>query len=107
MPSKADNFPNACIEAMALKKIVVGSCCCGFEQLIENETNGFLIEVGDHNNLLKAMIKVINLAPEKKAIIEERAYERIKELSPEKIGQQLIDFYYSVIRKNSKDKHQI
>ncbi len=36
MPSRIDNLPNTCIEAMALGKVVIGTTGASFEQLIDN-----------------------------------------------------------------------
>ena len=42
LPSKVDNLPNTCLEAMALKRVVIGSrTAASFDQLISDGVNGF------------------------------------------------------------------
>jgi glycosyltransferase involved in cell wall biosynthesis len=42
LPSRIENFSNACIEAMAHKRIVIGTRGTSFEQLIEDGRSGFM-----------------------------------------------------------------
>ena len=98
-PSRVDNFPNTCLEAMAHKKIVIGTYGNGFEQLIENDYSGFLIPTGDPIELLRAIEKVISLDDEKRIMIEENAFRRIEKLKPEIIGQIMINYYQSILKK--------
>lgn len=97
LPSRIDNFPNTCIEAMAHGKIVIGTKGNGFEQLIDQNESGFLIEVDDDKKLLETIQKIINLSPEEKKRIETNAKKRIELLKPEKVVVQLIDFYKKTI----------
>jgi glycosyltransferase involved in cell wall biosynthesis len=97
LPSRIDNFPNTCIEAMAHKRIVIGTQGTSFEQLIEDSANGFLCEKDNSQDLLKTIEKVLALSAEEKSKIEDRAYARIEELKSEKVVNQLIDFYRQII----------
>ncbi|HXB41824.1 MAG TPA: glycosyltransferase family 4 protein [Bacteroidia bacterium] len=103
-PSRIDNFPNTCIEAMVNKKIVIGTLGNGFEQLIDHKQSGYLIPVDDEAKLLESMEEIINLNPEEKIRMEHNAGERIKKLAPEYIIPQLIDFYQSTINKFNNAK---
>jgi glycosyltransferase involved in cell wall biosynthesis len=53
LPSMIDNLPNTCIESMSLGKIVIGTYDGGFDQLIEDGKNGYLINYGDKKRLMK------------------------------------------------------
>lgn len=99
LPSRVDNFPNTCIEAMAHGKIVIGTFHNGFEQLIDQGESGFLIEVDDHADLFKAIKKIISLSPVEKMRIENNAVKRVEQLRPEKVVNQLIEFYKKTIEK--------
>jgi glycosyltransferase involved in cell wall biosynthesis len=101
LPSRIDNFPNTCVEAMAHKKIVIGTIGNGFEQLINDKKNGYLIQVDRSDQLLHTIEEIIQLNPGVKKEMEEKAAERIEKLRPEYIIPQLIDFYQSAIKKHN------
>lgn len=97
LPSLMENFSNACVEAMALKKIVIGTNGASFEQLITNGKNGLLCEPNDSDSLYQAVCSLMQLGREEKVIMEENAYRRTLELKPEKVTAQLIQYYEKVI----------
>jgi len=99
MPSRIENFPNACVEAMSFKKIVIAPRGISFEQLIEDGVNGFLCENANPDDLLNVIEKVLTLAPEKKKEIEYSAGETIKRLHPDITIKKLIDYYQSILNK--------
>ncbi len=102
LPSLIDNFPNTCIEAMANSKIVIGTVGNGFDQLIENGKNGFLINTDDHKALLKKINKVLSLTAIEKEKIELAAKKRIDKLDPDIVLKQLVELYKETI-KNFKN----
>lgn len=102
LPSLYDNFPNTCVEGMAFGKPVIGTIGNGFEQLIVDGENGFLCSPGDSQCLLKKINKVLTLSPEELAQIGEKAMARVDRLKPEKVVQQLVDFYQRVIAEFKK-----
>ncbi|HXB41825.1 MAG TPA: glycosyltransferase family 4 protein [Bacteroidia bacterium] len=98
-PSRIDNFPNTCIEAMVNGKIVIGTLGNGFEQMIDHKKSGFLIPVDDYQKLLECMEEILCLKPEEKKEMEQNALARMKKLAPENIIPQLIEFYQQAINK--------
>lgn len=99
LPSRIDNFPNTCLEAMAYKKIVIGTKRTSFEQLIKDGVSGFLCNIDDEKELYKKIEVALKLDDNKKVEIGNKAYERIKELQPEKVVKQLLDYYDRCILK--------
>lgn len=97
MPSRIDNLPNTCIEAMAMGKVVIGTSGASFEQLIEDGRSGFLIERENKRMLIDAIRRVYNLSAEEREKIGKEAQKRIEDMCPEKIKKQLLTFYLSVI----------
>jgi len=97
LPSRIDNFPNTCIEAMAHGKIVIGTRNTGIEQLIQEGVSGFFCERDNPNSLLHTVEQVINLSIEQRTIIEHNARKRIERLLPKYIVNEHIDFYKKVI----------
>lgn len=101
LPSLMDNFPNACVEAMYFGKIVIGTNGASFEQLIDSEKSGYLCKIGDSEDLLKKMQRVVELDKTKRSEIERNAQLRIELLRPERVVKKLLRFYQYVI-DNSK-----
>ncbi|MFH2069031.1 MAG: glycosyltransferase, partial [Candidatus Omnitrophota bacterium] len=99
LPSRLDNLPNACLEAMARRKVVVGTRGASFEQLIDDGVNGLLCEPGDPAGLLAAMERALALTPGEKEAIGERAFQRVGANNPEQVTAQLVDFYQKIIQK--------
>jgi len=97
MPSRIENFPNACVEAMSLGKIVIASKGISFEQLINNHENGFLFENANSKDLLKVIEQVLNLPSERKKEIEENAKKTVERLHPKITVKKLINYYQSII----------
>ena len=91
LPSRIDNFPNSCLEAMALGKVVVGTRGASFEQLIEDGVSGFLCEIDDRKSLLAAIERALGL--EDKAGMGRCAKARMDALRPELAGKRLAEVY--------------
>lgn len=104
MPSRIDNLPNTCIEAMAFGKIVIGTMGASFEQLIEDGENGFLIE-RENCEMLISKIKDVHTLPVKaKLRIGEAARAKIEGMQPAGILDKLLAFYNATIESFPKKK---
>lgn len=99
LPSRADNLPNSCIEAMGMRKIVIGSYGASFEQLIQNKKNGLLIKRDSPIALLKAIRYFNGMTPKMREKMGNLAALRIERMKPDIIYQQVIAFYEDVIAK--------
>ena len=97
LPSLMENFSNACVESMALGKIVIGTNGVSFEQLITDGTNGFLCEPGNPDSLFHAIQKLLSLKPEEKRRMEENAIIRTNDLAPEVVLRKLEQYYMQII----------
>lgn len=93
VPSIVDNLPNACLEAMALGKIVIGTTGTALEQLIKDGNNGFLVRPGDSNELFEAAEKVLKMNTEEKKKMSEAILNSIKSYLPENSVNKLIQIY--------------
>ena len=102
LPSLADNFPNTCIEAMMLGKIVVGTRGRGFDQLIEDGKTGLLCEPGDVGSLASALRRAAALSQSDKQQMAKLAQERIHRLVPEKVVAELLSFYQEVVNQKRR-----
>lgn len=99
-PSRVDNLPNACIEAMAKEKLVIGTEGASFEQLICDGQNGFLIERENADSLCKILNRVLRLKYNERKKIEQLAKKRIDDIDTdgnvvllERIYQKVADGY--------------
>lgn len=99
LPSRIENLSNACIEAMAMGKIVVATNGASYEQLIQDGVNGFLRERDNSNSFLEGIETVLSLSEEEKETISENAKKTVERLSPENIYNQYLNYYQKVIRE--------
>ncbi len=99
LPSLMENFSNACLEAMSLEKIVIGTNGVSFEQLINDNENGFLCEPGNSDSLLEAIHRLMQLNQIEKRNMEKKAAFTTKRLAPEIVTMQLYHYYEDVISK--------
>lgn len=58
LPSLSEGLPLSIIEAMAMKKPVIGSMVGGIPELIEDDKNGFLIPPNDPESLADTLLKL-------------------------------------------------
>lgn len=98
-PSRVENLSNACIEAMALGKVVVATEGVSFEQLIEDRVSGFLCKKDDSDSLLQAIFDALDMCDQDRNKMKEKAAMRIKELAPDKVYSKYLAFYHKVIQE--------
>ena len=98
LPSLIDNLPNACLEAMGLGKVVIGTEGTSFEELIIDGVNGFLVPPGNPEALADKMIAA--WTNERVAEMSSAAKEKAMEFAPEKTIPSLLN-YYSEVLSNS------
>ena len=104
LPSRIDNLPNTCIEAMYLGKIVIGTEKASFEQLINSGKSGYLINRDAPSELVDAVEQVLELSEDEAAIIGENAQKRIRQMSAENVLEKTIDLYNKAINgRNNGD----
>jgi len=84
---------------MANRKIVIGKKVNGFDQLINEGENGFVVEVDDAPELLDKINYVLQLDSETKNKIEQKAFERSQKLLPDIVLNQVIQLYKKTINE--------
>lgn len=81
IPSRWENWPNTCIEAMAHGKVVVASTHGGQAEMIgEDGGCGFLFQHGSEKALGEALQAALSLSPEKRHAMGHAARKRIASL---------------------------
>ncbi|MFI4916755.1 MAG: glycosyltransferase [Phycisphaerales bacterium JB060] len=76
-PSLWENYPNVCLEALALGKLVVGSNAGGMSEQIEDGVSGLLFESGSIESLKDAL---------RRAITNDALREEVKTTAPERVA---------------------
>ena len=99
LPSRIDNLPNSCIEAMYLEKVIIGTRDASYEQLIEDGYSGYLIERDSADSLVQAVEKIMQSSEDDLKKMGMRARERTNEMSPEIIRQRTLDIYWRTRKK--------
>lgn len=98
-PSRIDNLPNACIEAMSMGKIVVATNGASCEQLIKDGVNGFLRERDNPDSFLEGIERVLALREEEKGKMSQNAKQTVERLTPGNIYEQYLNYYQKVIKE--------
>jgi glycogen synthase len=93
LPSLIDNFPNTCLEAMALGQIVIGTRGTGFEDLIRDGENGFLAKFDDAAQLAATIHRALDLDSDQRSRIEAAAIRRVADFAPSRMIPELISYY--------------
>jgi glycosyltransferase involved in cell wall biosynthesis len=96
LPSLIDNMPNACVEAMALGKPVVGTHEGSFAELIDDGTTGFLVAANDVQALSQKLSDAWTNPdlPE----IGKAARARADDFRPEKSTEALLHYYRQILQ---------
>ena len=98
LPSLIDNFPNACLEAMGLGKVVIGTDGTSFEELITDGVNGFLVPPDNPQALADKMIAA--WTDDRVAVMSSAAKEKSLEFAPEKTITSLLSYYSELVSKS-------
>ncbi|MGA0867476.1 MAG: glycosyltransferase family 4 protein, partial [Planctomycetota bacterium] len=81
LPSPWENWPNACIEAMAAGRVVVGGRHGGMGEMIEDGVSGFLVDGCDASDIARVIREGVGGALDRLDAIGTAAAERIRALS--------------------------
>lgn len=99
LPSLVDNLPNACLEAMALGKPVIGTLGASFDEMIADGETGFLVPAGDVGALV-AKIKEV-WACSRLDEIGQAAKLKVFDFSPERTVQEVLMYYRKILNGKS------
>jgi glycogen synthase len=97
LPSRIENLPNACIESMALGKIVVGTRGSSMDQLIVDNKNGLLCEPGNPASLKVKIEQLLEMKLSRRRELENNAKKTTDRLKPEVVVNQLINYFMRLI----------
>ncbi len=99
VPSLADNFPNTCLEAMSLGKIVIGTQGTSLAQVIKDGENGFLAKPGDVDSLYNAVERMLQLEDEQVIQMTKRIKKSLKPYTAQNVINKMMMIYISEIKR--------
>lgn len=79
LPSFAEGLPVVIMEAMSLRRPVISTYIAGIPELVQNNLTGWLVPAGSLDQLIDAMMLVIESSPEKLEELGMQAYQRVVE----------------------------
>lgn len=102
VPSRYDNLPYACLEAMACGKAVVASNAGGMAEIIRSGENGMLVEPEKPDLLAAALIGLLKDSPRRQEMGHKaRAYVS-QNLSCLQIAKRKLEIYAQVIAESHR-----
>ena len=78
LPSIEEGIANVVLESMAIGLPVISSNCCGMNEVVKNNENGFTFINRDINDLTSVMLDVIAYSPSKRKKIAKAGLEHIE-----------------------------
>jgi glycosyltransferase involved in cell wall biosynthesis len=93
MPSRVDNYPNACIEAQTLGIPVIGTDNSSLEEMITDGKTGFLAKNGDEDSIYKAVERLLGLTTGQRQVMRQELLDYSHAIASENRVGQLIKFY--------------
>jgi glycosyltransferase involved in cell wall biosynthesis len=98
LPSLWEAFGFVCVEAMALGRPVIATSGSGFEEIIENNVSGYLVEPGDSDLLAQKIITALTNEEGLRRISVEAA-KRARDFEASKVALNLLAYYKRVLEK--------
>ena len=99
VPSRWENFPNSCVEAMGSGLPVIVSRSGGMVEMVEDNRSGWVAKEEGNWGLAEALTRALNTPPEKVAQMGGYASSAIRHMCDnQKIVRQQIDFRRGIVR---------
>lgn len=98
MPSRVDNYPNVCLEALSLGIPVIGTYDSSLDEMIVEGETGFLAENGSSESLTKAILRLLDKNPEEIMKIKENIFNQINSIKRADRISELLEYYKTIIK---------
>lgn len=102
LPSRIDNYPNACLEAQSFGVPVIGTDNSSLEEMITDKETGFLARNGDPKSLQDAIEHLLKLTTEERLVMKSKLLEATHLIQSEDRVGQLVTFYEQVVNSLKK-----
>ena len=100
LPSRVDNYPNTCLEAQTLGKIVVGTRGTSLDEMICDGESGFLCQPASPDDLANALQRALALSPHARSTMEANVRGLARERDPQHDVDELIALYQRTIAES-------
>lgn len=97
LPSLMDNLPNACLEALELNGIVIGTRGASFDEIFEDGVSGLLIDIDDSDALMQKISFVVQMTEDEKESLRRNAKQTLRKYAPCITGRKLEKYYYRLL----------
>jgi glycosyltransferase involved in cell wall biosynthesis len=104
LPSRVDNYPNTCLEALALGVPVIGTRQSSIDEMISDGVTGFLAENGSPSSLKVAISHLLLQTPRQRAAMLKAIKQEVKKIDDEDRVSILLQFYQDIISEYLKCK---
>ncbi|MAV58479.1 MAG: hypothetical protein CMG07_00820 [Candidatus Marinimicrobia bacterium] len=99
LPSIEEGIANVVLESMAIGLPVISSNCCGMNEVVKNNENGFTFINRDINDLTSVMLDVIAYSPSKRKKIAKAGLAHIeRHHNLTQIGEKMKVVYHSLYK---------
>lgn len=97
LPSRVDNYPNVCIESLALGTPVIGTKHSSLEEIIIDGKNGFLAENSDPTSIKKAILRMLTMNEDENKFMKGEIARCVTNMRQQDPVKDLVDFYKETI----------
>jgi glycosyltransferase involved in cell wall biosynthesis len=104
IPSRADNYPNACLEALMVGTPVIGTYNSSLEEMIIDGKTGFLATNSDASSLKNSIERLLTLSVDERLKMKKNIIEYLEKVRSEDRTGQLVRFYEAAIKKFNTNK---
>jgi len=106
LSSRSTGLEPSLIEAMAQKKIVIGSELSPISEIIEDGHDGYLVRPADDTGIFNLLDRILHDESSFERIGEAARDKVLKFFNREKMIDALLDAYYQIITKSPQIKHR-
>lgn len=99
LPSRVDNYPNACLEAISFGIPVVGTKNSSLDEMIKEGITGYLAENSDVCSLIEAISKLLDQSPEQHKTMRAKIKNYSREINSKDHISELLAVYETNIQK--------
>ena len=97
LPSRFDNFPYTCLEAMIHGKAVIGSNNGGMKDMLADGAAGRLYTPPDHDELAQHIVELLNDRDQREALGKAARARALESYSNDVVLEQTLAFYHQAI----------
>ncbi len=97
LPSRFDNFPYTCLEAMIHAKAIVGSINGGMKEMLDDGKAGRLYTPPDHNELAQHINELLGDTEQRERLGKAARARALQHYNIDTVLEQTLKFYYQCI----------